>query len=1530
MSKKGKYIIGSLLACLCLLIIVLSGGQAYIESDHAARWIQKRLNAAIPGSVGFKRLRLSIMTLSLGVDQLDLSDSSDRKIAGFDMLSLDISLSDIFRGDVIIEDFELRRPWADIKIDNQGSVNLLKAVVSGASSSEKSEDQEQASFPLNIVVRNMTISGGVCKFESAAHGLALTANGLSITLGGNLQKKTGQLQLHLIDGTYDDARIRSTFGPLAVHGTLTEDRISISKMDFESPALSLKFSGDIGRIFSKPIFNMQLNGNIRLEDICQVMNLKKNLTGRLDLVSNFRGTTDKPEISCTLDYGGGLIYGHRINECTLKAEMNPGRLRISQVQVTAPAGKIALTGAADFSTIFPNGRMPDTFDIDMINRLKALPVDFEMKAGVDLIKIAPFFPLNSNSFPISGRLDARLKIEGTPNNPIALLEGNYGGGVIFGQNIDDVKFRLNLKDKRIDIRRLNVKIGGGLLKVGGGIDLVKMLENGLPFQSVDTNAISYHFQAECENLKMEDVMGRGHGLSGGVSGHVSINGSGIEPERITALTQVRFVSDNLSSDSFSGLNPKIFCRSLLDKGKVRLENLDIDVNQAKMQARGDYDISSDMLDAEVILKAAALSDILAALGIKDISGAAELEARIHGKPRRPKIQLKADAAGLGLKKYTLGDLSIQAQGKIGDQLTVSHFVLKNQGSLVQASGKVPLLQDMSMLDAHRPIECFFSFENVEIKDFIKSDVASGTLAGNVNILGSYTSPTAQLNLVGNDIAANAWRIGDVNANMAFSGGQLNIRQFNITNRRSSLNIAGSAQILAGTDASLSEDPTMAIRLASPSIYIQDFVKDYKGKVTLDAQIMGSFKKPEADFKLNVSDFESEFQKLKGIELDGKFDGNGEKVEINTLKINVQSHELIEGRGWMDLDRNFDIALKTRGVSLKHIDRVRVQKEISGNLIFDLTCNGSFDDPKAAGIVSVSDVKIKGKPVDDIKLRLDTGDRLIRITGDAGFGIKGHFHIEQGTFMTVLKFDQTDFEPYFKIVGVDDVNGRLTGVIEASGNTENIESIQASVNIDDLNIRFGNHGLVQSRRMRAEFKNRRLTISDAKLKLFDEGFLNIDGTGVYKGNIRFNINGRLPLSRIQLLFQDFPKITGGVSDISASIGGTVDRPEIRGNIDIEKIETIIPETAQKLAINVAHIRITPDALKLEKLEGRLDTGSFNIQGQLDLADYQLRRVRLSIDALALPVKYPDTLDMLVNLNMRVSGTHEKSTVAGSINILKGTYFKDVELSLLNEVTTRKRETKPVAPDPLHPFLDNMDVDISVSAREAFLVNNDLALLHLRPDLKIIGSINRPVLTGRARVESGTLHYQSKDFEVKKGVVDFLNPYRIEPTIDIHSQTVIRKWTIYLNMKGKPDELIVKTSSSPQELDKDILSLLLTGKTLKELIDGEGGNSQSTGQLLAEMVASTFGEDIQQYLGLDSLEVETTGKNGTSGANDHVKVTVGKDLTNRLSMKYSVASTDGEMVQTAISEYKLLDHFLLNGFQNSEGTFGGELRFRLEFR
>jgi autotransporter translocation and assembly factor TamB len=358
-------------------------------------------------------------------------------------------------------------------------------------------------------------------------------------------------------------------------------------------------------------------------------------------------------------------------------------------------------------------------------------------------------------------------------------------------------------------------------------------------------------------------------------------------------------------------------------------------------------------------------------------------------------------------------------------------------------------------------------------------------------------------------------------------------------------------------------------------------------------------------------------------------------------------------------------------------------------------------------------------------------------------------------------------------------------------------------------------------------------------------------------------------------------------------------------------------------------MTPKAITIDGITGQLDTGRFDLAGMIDLDHFQPDKVNVRLSGKALPLRIPDTLDLLLNTELELRGTETQSMIQGEAVILEGTYYKDVNLSLLQRIGEKRREEAPAPSEITQPFLKNMGLDIAVKSRNPVVVDNNLAHLNVNPDIRVSGRLNNPILKGRASVESGTISYLRRTFVVKKGVVDFLNPYRTEPTLDIESEVAVRNWAILLAISGTPDELAFKLTSNPPEEEGDILSLLVAGRTARELIAGEGGTSQSTSQMVAGLVSSTFGEDVKKTTGLDILEVDTQGEAGAE-ASDHVKVTIGKELSKRTIIKYAVESKDGELTQRAIAEYKFLENILLSGFQDDTGIFGGALKFKLEFR
>ena len=804
----------------------------------------------------------------------------------------------------------------------------------------------------------------------------------------------------------------------------------------------------------------------------------------------------------------------------------------------------------------------------------------------------------------------------------------------------------------------------------------------------------------------------------------------------------------------------------------------------------------------------------------------------------------------------------------------------------------------------------------------------GNVGLKATVSGSTEHPLFALDLQGDGLRFQDITLGSISLKADLDkSGILKISQCKVDNGASALRITGTAHIYDQTTMKPGRNPTFTLNIDGDTLYLEDFVEKMKGKISITGNLEGNLANPRGTIILHGNEFDIDGQKLSEIKITSFMDGT--KIRLDPFQIFITRAESIQGTGWISLEREYDLSLVSKGFSLHNIEKIRKNSIADGVVLFNMAGNGTFDNPRLNGNILVRNVRIKGKETDDIHVKVDLHDQIARISGKLNFDLDGSFDLKKKEFSASAMFNETDVSPYWKIAGKPDLSGKLTGIIKARGNAQSVTTINGDINVTALDLFHKETKILHTDKLVVSFKNEELSITDCILMIPPDGRIVLSGTGKLDGSTTFRADGTFPLDVAGYFVENIQDITGSLI-ISSRVNGTIRHPNIYADIELRKVGCTIPVLLQKMHNLNGRIKLSPEEIVLGEIGGHIDKGSFDIAGTIQLRKgYRPEKVSVKVGTGALPIRVPDTLDMLFNSQLQIEGTEEKSIVRGEIILLDGMYYKDINLSLLKGIRQKKREEAPSPKEITYPFLKNMSLDISIKQRNYFLVENNLAKLDVNPDLRIVGTINNPIVRGRAAVESGTVRYQGKTFVVKKGTIDFINPYKIDPEFDIQSEVKVREWLVALGISGTRDHLNFKLTSDPPEEHGDILSLLLLGKTTRELIAKEGGSTKSTEQMLAGLIASTFGEDIKESTGLDVFEVETSG-NGDGESSGRVKVTIGKELSRRLTVKNSVESRDGEITHRAIAEYKLLENILARGFQDSRGVYGGELQFRLEFR
>ena len=1383
--------------------IVFSGFLFWIQSSPGLKWLQSRINTAIPGSVAINSCGLSLLRPRLELGGVILNDPQGTPVAGFDNLSVRLHWWPLLRRVIHLEDIRLQAPWANLILDSTSGLNLMRALVApGSERTDAPPSEDGDGLPVNIVCRSFHLTDGRLSFKPTDDRMQVHADGITLFAAGDLNARQADLDVDVTRARYQTAGTKPPSARIAVKARLDSDRLRLSTFKIIAGSTTADLNGSVESLTTAPV----VDGTLTIKS--QISQIKETF----DIVGDYRGM---------------------------------------------------------------------------------------VKAG--------------------------LSLKGALTDPLAQLELTIGEGRIAGQPLDHFRFSMRLENRQAIIDDTALQLADGTISLSGTADLQTVFPSGFLDPPSDFNTITYTLNLVPDIPDLEPWLKPWTQIGGNLDGHIDITGTGVTPSAISARLNIDANGRHLLSPGMDRqVDADIHLSAQMNRGRIVIDRLDAATDGLKLNGTGNLGLIDRTLSGDFTLAAPDLSRALAVAGVTSVSGACNGTLQADGSLDQPKLSLNLSASNLGVETYTLGNLTVNANMDPDGLLTLSTLTLQNANSLIQGNGRLRL--EENRIDPDFDTTMSIDITSFSAADFMRSPPVGGTIDGRLTANGPLKSLQGALSLKATSLTSQAATFGDMDARLRWDNGTVHMERLVLANRNSTLTAQGNLELLAPGSMERVQDPCFTLNAVSNHFDPEDFIDMAKGDFTFRAALTGSIDDPQGTITIGGEQIDLAGQTLSSLSLNSRLDQR--KLWIDRLVAVVAPEEEIAVNGWVGLDQTMAIQIKAEGIAMANIQPLKDRVPGSGQLQVVATAQGSMQNPKIEGSLTLSDVAVNDEPMDDMHLAFGLHDMRLKAEGDLNFELNALCDLNQGDFHVDLVFDNTETAAYFKAAGMPDLHGKLSGQVNANGNIRDARNVEAKVNIDALHLLSRDISIAKTDRIHMQFNGGKLSIPEFKMAILTTGKLQLKGDAQLDGNLNMDINGRLPLAAAGAFSPELDD-AAGILVLDGQISGTTDSPLIDARIDLEKIAMVVPGITQKLHDLNGHILLTGNTIRVQEISGFLDTGSFRLDGTINHENFTPMDVKLAVNAKALPLDVPDTLSVLLNTDIGITGRDGTAEAKGEIVVLEGIYYKDVKINLLKLATERQRQVKPASEPLTIPYFDTVNLDIAISHRQPFEVENNLAELEISPDLKIGGTLARPVVSGRAQVKEGTVTFQKKTFDVTKGVIDFVNPYKTEPEIDIVGQAKIRTWTITLTIKGPPDNLDLKLSSVPSETDADILSLILFGRTGRELNSGEGGSKLSTGQIMAELIADTFGDDIKKRTGIDILQVEENGSSDDEEAGS-VTVTVGKHLSDRMTVKYAVESKDGEIIQRAISEYKLLENILVSGFQDNKGIYGSELVFRIEFR
>jgi len=1148
----------------------------------------------------------------------------------------------------------------------------------------------------------------------------------------------------------------------------------------------------------------------------------------------------------------------RIENFTLISELEQGSTIDFNVELDSDVCVFKATGMA--SDIFQTPRIDLTITArSVLERLNSF-------SGMDL----------------GGLATVALKGKGSLNNPDVAFTLDVANMKI-GEDLKGVGVKLSasLDDRVLSIKKADLNILGSDISVNGVADFQSIFPKGFLSPAQNPDALKYDFSFDQKKGDFQQLEKWVNGISGRFSSSGKIAGKGIEPKSLAAAYQFALVLDDVKQHrpGTDFIDVETAITGTIEKGICNITGFNAKAGDAAIEASGQYDLFKKDLTAALTITARNLYAITRPLGITPVKGSVDSTIMIAGHINNPEIKAMVSGKNLMVQDISVKDIKLAGSLTPSGLVNIQQLVVKDQDMILDVKGSARVFEKQFQLKKVINANILLSGQNINPGRFleyadIKIDKAQldSLIHAKVNMTVDYS------------IDASPDKIKD---KINFYDMQIPIKN-----------------IKADLDLEKKEIDIMLEKTAHLTASLDTENNQYQARINFDHCDLSVFLKTAGinGVKANV---------------DGQIHAAG-NMPVNLPEGVIKGLDSAQGRIVLNADVSGSFKKPDFTVSADLFD-LHYNSDQIGIAVSNL--NGSIlatpvsikMNSLTAGVNDgrfslTGNIGLKAYQIQDCKLAV-LAER-IDIPIPSGSGAKKRIRMEkfESDLDINLQYDETAFE----IAGNPFENKIPINLIRADVNLKPLDISALLDKTTDLKASFDLETSAYDLKL-----NFNQTVLSPIFKIAGLDHINASVNGTVKSNGRVDLD--LPLDAVEA----FKQATGKLICL-VNINGSLEKPDFDADITLSGLGYPIPQAGISISNLNGKIRILDDVVQIQHVTADLDKGSLSMDGKIDLEGVVPVKgdIRFKGDHIALEL--PDAVVMEFSHDLNFSGTLEKSYLSGTFMMIKGKYYKDFKVDLADVLTEKKRKpsTRNNKSDAKVPWLKNMHLNIDVNHKEPFTVDNNIAFILLEPDVTISGTALNPIVTGRAKVLKGTVTYLKKEFEIEKGVIDFADPYKIDPYIDLAAKTKVRKWTITLKISGKTNNLKFQFFSEPAEAQEDILSLIIAGKTTKEL---GGGGSGSYTNILTDRAADIIGKSVEESTPLDSFKV---GYSGAEGSN--VSVTMGKKLSKRLEVLYSMDTEDEETVHTRSVEYKILENIMLKAFNDSNGMFGTELTFKLEFR
>jgi translocation and assembly module TamB len=178
--------------------------------------------------------------------------------------------------------------------------------------------------------------------------------------------------------------------------------------------------------------------------------------------------------------------------------------------------------------------------------------------------------------------------------------------------------------------------------------------------------------------------------------------------------------------------------------------------------------------------------------------------------------------------------------------------------------------------------------------------------------------------------------------------------------------------------------------------------------------------------------------------------------------------------------------------------------------------------------------------------------------------------------------------------------------------------------------------------------------------------------------------------------------------------------------------------------------------------------------------------------------------------------------------------------------RRRPALP--PRPYDKAGEWLRFDVQLAVDGDARIENDLVRGAVTGELTVTGTLAAPGLVGTLAMAGGSrAQFRGNEFALTHAVLDFTDRNKVEIALDVHGESQVRDYQIFMHAFGPLADPQLTLTSTPPLAQPDIITLLSLGFTRRDATAGGGVSSVATAAAAQALFsASGLDEQVRRFL------------------------------------------------------------------------------------